>query len=1166
MALLGAAIAYSSSTAASARGLLRRADLAAGSARAEHTAAPVPGTGTTPRRGATTWPETSFFNAPLFSLLLADETISTYAADCTTPKTTFQLGDTVCAKIMGAPLGVDHPVRRFSWVNSTGYVLQLTDVTTDPQTDTFTIPTTPTSPIAGEEVDNRGTWSIRSEDSSEISISAITYITVRDPDQPVTDLAVANLVRAGGAQVSAGTNVVFETYVTNNGPDTAQSVQLTTDVPADTSFAAVAQNAGPVFSCSTPGVGSGGTSTCTVASLPKGASAKLVFTYHVESGATPDTVLSSTANVASTTTDRHDADNTSTDTATVIAAPCAVSCPANITTNADPGAGGANVNYDPPTTSGDCGQTTVGDDGETVTPVSCSVESGSFFPVGTTTVTCAGPTGVSCSFLVTVENPGSLTISLNGASTLTYECGSAFTDPGATATNGAGDSVPVTATVSGGGSIGPGTPNGTYTITYTAVDGENSVSTTRTVNVVDTTAPTISINGANPLSVSCGTPFTDPGASADDGCAGQVPVSASGTVDTSTPGTYTITYTATDPSNHTANATRTVNVGSGDATPTITLNGADHMTIECGSTFTDPGASASVACGGAVPVQVSGTVNTHTPGNYTLTYTADNNGHTAQATRTVTVADTAAPTITLNGANPMTVECHSTFTDPGATANDGCAGSFPATASGTVDTHTPGTYTLTYTASDPSGNAATSITRTVNVVDTTAPVITVNGANPATVECHSTFTDPGATANDACAGSVSVTVSGSVDANTPGTYTLTYTATDGANPATATRTVNVVDTTAPIVTLNGASTVTVECHTSFNDPGATAADACDSSVAVTTSGTVDVNHAGSYTVTYSATDASHNTGTATRTVNVVDNTPPTITLNGANPMTVECHTVFNDPGATADDSCAGNLSAAIAVASNVNPNAVGSYTVTYTVSDGAGHTAQATRTVNVADTTAPTLTLLGANPLTVECHTAFTDPGATASDSCAGDLTAQIVKTGSVNANAVGSYTLTYTVSDGAGHTVSATRTVNVVDTTAPTITLNSQTPSLWPANHKYQTFQVTNFVTGASDSCDTSLGVSNVVIEKVTSDEAENGPGSGNTTNDIAIATDCKSVQLRAEREGGGDGRVYTITFKVTDASGRVGRATARVVVLHNPGEAVTDSGVHYTVNGSCP
>jgi hypothetical protein len=142
---------------------------------------------------------------------------------------------------------------------------------------------------------------------------------------------------------------------------------------------------------------------------------------------------------------------------------------------------------------------------------------------------------------------------------------------------------------------------------------------------------------------------------------------------------------------------------------------------------------------------------------------------------------------------------------------------------------------------------------------------------------------------------------------------------------------------------------------------------------------------------------------------------------------------------------------------------------------------------------------------------------------------------------------------------------VTVKDTEAPTITTNGQAPVLWPANHAYHTFNVTNFVTAVSDNCDT-LSVSNVVIQQVTSDEVENGAGSGNTFNDIVIASDCKSVQLRAERENSADGRVYTITFKVTDSSGNVGTKTSKVHVPKNLGVAVVDSGPHYTVTGTCP
>ena len=77
-------------------------------------------------------------------------------------------------------------------------------------------------------------------------------------------------------------------------------------------------------------------------------------------------------------------------------------------------------------------------------------------------------------------------------------------------------------------------------------------------------------------------------------------------------------------------------------------------------------------------------------------------------------------------------------------------------------------------------------------------MLTILGDNPATIELGSTYTDAGATSD----GGETVSSSGSVDPNTVGTYTITYSATDAAgNTSTATRTVNVVDTTAPVVTL-----------------------------------------------------------------------------------------------------------------------------------------------------------------------------------------------------------------------------------------------------------------------------------------------------------------------------------------------------------------------------
>lgn len=162
----------------------------------------------------------------------------------------------------------------------------------------------------------------------------------------------------------------------------------------------------------------------------------------------------------------------------------------------------------------------------------------------------------------------------------------------------------------------------------------------------------------------------------------------------------------------------------------------------------------------------------------------------------------------------------------------------------------------------------------------------------------------------------------------------------------------------------------------------------------------------------------------------------------------------------------------------------------------------------------------------------------------------------------VGETTVTCTSSVGP----SCSFKVTVNDTQAPHITTGGPV-TLWPPNHKYITFKVTDLVTSAVDNCDAGVGLGSVRITKVTSDEPDNSGGDGNTTHDIVIASNCKSVQLRSERMGGANGRVYTITFKVTDASGNASTATAKVIVPKSQnGSPAVDDGPHYTVLSGCP
>ena len=106
--------------------------------------------------------------------------------------------------------------------------------------------------------------------------------------------------------------------------------------------------------------------------------------------------------------------------------------------------------------------------------------------------------------------------------------------------------------------------------------------------------------------------------------------------------------------------------------------------------------------------------------------------------------------ITLTGEATVTIEVGSTYTDAGATATDNYDGDITSSivTVNPVDATTVGIYTVTYNVTDANGNVAVEVTRTVNVVDTTVPVITLTGESTVTIEVGSTYTDAGATATD----------------------------------------------------------------------------------------------------------------------------------------------------------------------------------------------------------------------------------------------------------------------------------------------------------------------------------------------------------------------------------------------------------------------------------
>jgi hypothetical protein len=276
---------------------------------------------------------------------------------------------------------------------------------------------------------------------------------------------------------------------------------------------------------------------------------------------------------------------------------------------------------------------------------------------------------------------------------------------------------------------------------------------------------------------------------------------------------------------------------------------------------------------------------------------------------------------------------------------------------------------------------------------------------------------------------------GTVNTAVPGNYTLTYNHTDVAgNPATTvTRTVQVVDTTAPVITLVGDDPTFVLAGDSFTDPGATVTDNVDATTSITGVGTVNTNVAGDYTLLYDYTDAAGNDAvTVSRTVTVTTNLPPEITLLGANPQVIEAGGSYVEAGATATDTEDGNLTSEIVIdATDVDASTPGDYEVTYSVEDSFGNVTVEVRDVSVVDTTAPVITLIGSNPMVLEVGDPFTDPGATVTDNV--DATTTITGASTVNPSQEGDYTITYVYTDAAGNPAAAkVRHVSVVDTTNP--------------------------------------------------------------------------------------------------------------------------------------
>ncbi|MBC1559596.1 DUF5011 domain-containing protein [Listeria booriae] len=317
-----------------------------------------------------------------------------------------------------------------------------------------------------------------------------------------------------------------------------------------------------------------------------------------------------------------------------------------------------------------------------------------------------------------------------------------------------------------------------------------------------------------------------------------------------------------------------------------------------------------------------------------------------------------------------------------------------------------------------------------------APVI---AASDKTLKKGGSF-DPmaGVTANDTEDGDLTsniIVTANDVNVNQEGTYHVTYSVTDSDdNTTTKTITVTVTSNDAPVIT---AVDKTVKKGVSF-DPmaGVTASDTEDGNVTgnvTVTANDVDTSAVGTYHVTYSVTDSDGNTTTKTITVTVTSNDAPVIT---ASDKTLKKGGSF-DPmaGVSASDTEDGNVTDKVTVTANdVDTSVVGTYHVTYSVTDSDGNTTTKTITVTVTSNDAPVIV---ASDQTIKKGKAFdVMAGVSASDLEDGDVTGGITVTANdVDTNTVGTYHVTYSVTDSDSNTTTKTITVTITSNDAPTFT-----------------------------------------------------------------------------------------------------------------------------------
>jgi uncharacterized repeat protein (TIGR01451 family) len=771
--MLAAAVNFGSSAAVSGvSGLLTSAPRG-GEAKAKAAPAPVAKKG----RAAVAAPALEPLGLALFRA--ASPSIETY--DCTTgvAQTEFTLTQQVCARAAGAPAGLLFPWR-VSWVVPDGLIVKSEDFSLDEQTGfsahSYPLPAGDTATTTSGIIYNtRGLWRATLTRASG-AIYATAYFNVRDTQNAAADVFVSKFSRT--TSVSSGSPVSFTVVVANAGPDAAQSVHLVDALPTGASLSSFQQVSGPACAPADSG-------DCTIASLGARQVAEFLATYTAGGAGTALTSATVSTTTPELDTSDNTAEARFEVVNGGTGAVCSLECPNDVVVTATEldgnGAKGSTVLYETEP-SGDCGPIvstpasgsffTVGV--HTVTSTASGGGSCSFTvkvidpdTLPAPTISCPADTGAAAASgaldaTVNVGTPTTGGTVLSVIGTRSDGVSRALDDPYPvgtttitwiardTAPDEDGQFPPLTRTASCQQKIVVTSPDmPTISCPSDKTFAAPSGSCERTVTAAELGAPTATGLGLGP---------NDPPV---DGVGVEgVRSDRRALTDPFQGGVTTITWTATDAVGRVVSCTQTINITtSGDVTPPVLVVPPDvqAFTDSCTAVVDDElgSATATDSCGGGVKISRTGVptgpVIIRRPfplpplvvqretfifpvGTTIITYTAtDSSGNVATGTQKVVVKErTPTPPIVTAPAD-LTLYTGAGATSCGVNVSDAALGSASATDNcpGVTVSRTGvpagndfpvGQTTITYTATDASGNTATA-TQKVTVIDNTPPTV-----------------------------------------------------------------------------------------------------------------------------------------------------------------------------------------------------------------------------------------------------------------------------------------------------------------------------------------------------------------------------------------------------------------------------------------------------------